>query len=78
MTLGNEDNPVIEIRKQEGELQGEAWIGYDEVMMYEDSGHILRDLTWHTSIITRHEALGQSLKREGSNSTQPETSLETW
>ena len=44
MTLGNEDNPVVVIREQEGELQGEAWIKYDEVVMYEDSGHIPRDL----------------------------------
>ena len=44
MTLGNEDNPVVVIREQESEVQGEAWIEYDEVVTYEYSGHILRDL----------------------------------
>ena len=44
MTLGNEDNPVVMIREQEGELQGKSWIEYDEVVAYKDGGHILRDL----------------------------------
>ena len=44
MTLGNENDPVVVIGEQEGELQGESWIEYDEVVAYEDGGHILRDL----------------------------------
>ena len=59
MTLGNEDNPIVLVWKQESELQGETWIEDDEVVAYEHSGgHILRDLAWYTSIVTRHKALG--------------------
>ena len=66
MTLGDEDNPVVVIREQEGEFQGESWIKYNEVVMYEDGGHILRDLAWYTNVVTRHKALGLVLKHEGS------------
>ena len=45
MALGNKDDPIVLIGKQEGELQGEAWIEDDEIVAYEhSSGHILRDL----------------------------------
>ena len=44
MTLGNEDNPIILIWEQKGEVQGKTWIKYDEVVAYKDCQHILRDL----------------------------------
>ena len=44
MTLGDQDNPIVVVREQEGKLQGESWIEDDKVMAYEDRGHVLRDL----------------------------------
>ena len=47
-TLRDKDDPVVMIREEEGEFQGEAWVEYDKVVVYVDSGHILCDLagTW--------------------------------
>ena len=41
------------IREEEGEFKRKAWIEDDEVVVYVDEGHILYDLAWYTSIITR-------------------------
>ena len=56
MTLRNEDDPVVVIRKQEGKFKGEAWIKDDKISAYEDgSGHILCDLAVHEY---NHKAVG--------------------
>ena len=44
MTLRDEDNPVVMIRKEKGKVKREAWVKDDKVVAYEDSGHILHDL----------------------------------
>ena len=44
MSLWNKDNPVIVIWKEEGKVKGESWIEDDEIVVYIDSGHILRNL----------------------------------
>ena len=44
MALGNENNPVIVMRKQEGKFERETWIKNDEIVVHEDGGHILCDL----------------------------------
>ena len=44
VALGNEDNPVVVIGKQKGELQGETWIKDNKVVAYKNHGHILHDL----------------------------------
>ena len=44
MTLGNQDDPVIVKWKEEGKVQGESWIKYNEVGANIDHGHIPEDL----------------------------------
>ena len=53
MSLWDQDNPIVVIREQEGKIEGEAWVKEDKVVVYVDSGHILHDLAWYMSIITR-------------------------
>ena len=44
MTLRDKYDPVIMIWKEEGKVQRESWVKDNEVVTYEDRGHILRDL----------------------------------
>ena len=44
MTLGDKNDPVVVIKKQKGKVQRKAWIKDDEVVAYENCGHILGDL----------------------------------
>ena len=44
MSLRNEDDPVIMTREEESEVEWKTWIEDNEVVAYEDSGHISRDL----------------------------------
>ena len=66
MSLGYQNNPVVLIGEKEGKVERETWIEYDEVVVYEHRGHILRDLAVHKY---NHKAIGTwiRLKREGSD-----------
>ena len=44
MSLGNKDDPVVVMGKEESKVEGKSWIKNDKVVAYIDSGHILRDL----------------------------------
>ena len=44
MTLRDENDPIVVIRKEEGKFQRETCIKYDEVVVHKDCGHELRDL----------------------------------
>ena len=47
MSLGYQNNPIVLIREKKGKFKRETWIEYDEVVAYENCGHILRDLAVH-------------------------------
>ena len=44
MSLGNQDDPVIVVRKEESEFKRKTWVKDNKVVAYVDSGHIPRDL----------------------------------
>ena len=72
MSLRDQDNPVVVIWKQKGEVEWKSWIKYDKVVTDEDSGHISCDLasTWMKSQDNEYLDLteAQRLKERG---TQP-------
>ena len=55
MSLGYQNNPVVLIREKKGEFKRETWIEYDEVVAYENRGHILCNLAVHEY---NHKAVG--------------------
>ena len=44
VSLGNQDDPVVVIGEEKGEVEGKAWVKDNKVVVNEDSGHILCDL----------------------------------
>ena len=44
MPLRDQDDPIVIVRKEEGKFEREPWVKDNEVVVYEDCWHILRDL----------------------------------
>ena len=44
MSLGNQDDPIIVVWKEESEVKRKTWVEDNKVVAYIDSGHIPRDL----------------------------------
>ena len=49
------------VRKEKGKFKRETWVEYDEVVAYENHGHILRDLAVHEY---NHKAVGTWIRLE--------------
>ena len=54
MSLRDQDNPIVVIRKEEGEVEREPWVKDNKVVAYEDRGHILCDLA-STQVLSQGE-----------------------